>query len=79
MLAGVENFYYKQINHDKSLIFKYGRIQRKIPSWLLCGSHGACLGCMLPGVQVTTGYWAGNFFCSYSSFLSDSEDCDSLL
>ena len=43
------------LNHKKSLMFKYGRMQRKIPSRLLCGSHGAYLDCMLPGVQVTTG------------------------
>ena len=36
---------------------------------------GACLDCMLPGVQVTTGL--GFFQCL--SQLCDSEDCDSLL
>ena len=41
--------------------------------WLVCGSHGACLDCMLPGVQVTAGL--GFFLCS--SHLSDSKDIDS--
>ena len=36
-------------------MFKYGRIQKKIPPRLLCDSHGACLDCMLPKVQVTAG------------------------
>ena len=35
---------------------------------------GACLDCMLPGVQVT----AGLGFFLRSSHLCDSEDCDSL-
>ena len=50
-------------NHKKSLMFKYiyGRMQKKIPSWLVCSSHGACLDCILLGVQVTT--WLG-FLCS---------------
>ena len=43
------------IIHKKSLMFKYGRMQKKIPSRLVCGSSGACLDCMLPGVQGTTG------------------------
>ena len=30
------------LNHEKSLMFKYGRTQRKIPSRLVCGSHGTC-------------------------------------
>ena len=34
---------------------KYGRMQRKIPSWLVCGSHGMVLDCTLLGVQVTVG------------------------
>ena len=29
---------------------KYGRTQRKVPHWLVCVSHGACLHSMLPGV-----------------------------
>ena len=36
-------------------MFKYGRMQKKISSWLVCDSHGACLDSMLPGVQVTIG------------------------
>ena len=48
-------------------------MQRKIPSWLVCGSHGACLDCMLPGVQVTA-----SLGFLHSSRLSDSEDSDSL-
>ena len=27
-------------NNNKSLIFKYGRMQKKTVSWLACGSHG---------------------------------------
>ena len=34
---------------------KYGRMQKKISPQLVCGFHGACLDCMLPGVQVTAG------------------------
>ena len=56
-------------------MFKYGRTQKKIPPWLVCSSRGACLDCMLPGVQVTTVLVL--FLCS--SHLSDSEDSDSLL
>ena len=56
-------------------MFKYGRMQKKIPPQLVCGSHGACLDSMLPGVQVT----AGLGFFLRSSRLSDSEDSDSLL
>ena len=43
------------IIHKKSLMFKYGRMQKKIPSRLMCGSRGLCLDYMLPGVQVTAG------------------------
>ena len=42
-------------NHEKSLMFKYGRMQKKIPSWLMCGSRGTCLGYTLLGVQITAG------------------------
>ena len=54
-------------------MFKYGRMQKKIPPWLVCGSHGACLVNMLPGVQVT------DFFSVFSSFsyVISSEDSDS--
>ena len=30
-------------NHEKSLVLKYGRMQRKIPSQLVCGFRGTCL------------------------------------
>ena len=53
-------------------MFKYGRMQKNIPPYLVCGSHGACLDSMLPGVQVN----AGLGFFQHSSHLSDS---DSLL
>ena len=56
-------------------MFKYGRTQKKAPPQLVCGSCGACLDCVLPGVQVTAGL--GFFLCS--SRLSDSKDSDSLL
>ena len=70
--SGIVYWITKTFNHEKSLMFKYGRMQKKI---LVCGSHGACLDCMLPGVQVTAGL--GFFLCS--SHLCDNEDCDSLL
>ena len=41
----------------------------------VCGSHGACLDSMLPGVQVT----AGLGFFLRSGCLGDSKDSDSLL
>ena len=41
-------------------MLKCGRMQNKILSNLVCSSHGACLDCMLPGAQVTTGLG----FCS---------------
>ena len=56
-------------------MFKYGRMQKKVPSWLVCGSHAACLDCMLLGVRVT----ARLEFFLCSSCLVDSEDSDSLL
>ena len=37
------------------MLIKYGRMQKRIPSHLVCGSCGVCLDCALPGVQVTTG------------------------
>ena len=55
-------------------------MQRKIPSQFVCGSHGACLECvlrllLLPGAQVTAG---PRFFSTFKSFKSmNSEDCDS--
>ena len=54
------------LNRKKSLIFKYGRIQKRIPPQLVCGFHGACLDCMLPGVQVTAGL---GFFSVFKSFI----------
>ena len=59
-------------------MIKYGRMQREIPSELVCGSCGACLDCMLPGVQVTAGL---GFFSAFRSFKlsEESEDSDSLL
>ena len=42
--------------YEKSLMFKYGRMQRKIPPWLVCGSHGACLDSMGSSHR-----WAGIF------------------
>ena len=48
-------------------MFKYGRMQRKIPSQLVCGSCGTCLDSTLLGVQVTTGL---GFFSAFKSFSS---------
>ena len=48
----IYNFY--RFKHEKSLMFKYGRMQRKIPSQLVRGFHSVSLECMLLGVQVTT-------------------------
>ena len=58
-------------------MFKYGRMKKEILFWLVCGAHGACLDCLLPGVEVTAGL--GFFFCVQVIYLCDSEDCDSLL
>ena len=69
-LCGIVYWITKTFNHEKSLMFKYGRMQKKISLWLVCGSHGACLDCMLPGVQVT----AGLRFFLCSSHLCDNED-----
>ena len=57
-------------------LFKYGRMHKKVLSHLVCSSHGACLVCMLPEVQVTAGLPWGFLLCS--SHLCDSEDCDSV-
>ena len=54
---------------------KYGKTQKKIPPGLVCGSRGACLDSVLPGVQVTARL--GFFLCS--GCLGDSDDSDSLL
>ena len=56
----------KTFNYKKSLMLKYCRMQRMISSRLLCGSQGACLDCMLPGVQVNTGL---GFFSVFKSFM----------
>ena len=61
---------------SKSLMFKYGRMQKETPSWLVCGSRAlvTCLHCTLPGVQVT----AGLGFSAFTNHLSDNENSDSL-
>ena len=55
---------WKELNpsliHEISLLSKYGRMQIEIPSQFVCGSRGACLDCVFPGVQSTTGL---EFFC----------------
>ena len=44
-------------NHERSLMcIKVVECRRKLPSRLVCGSHGACLDCMLPGFNHR---WAG--------------------
>ena len=53
----------------------YQTSAEKTLSWLVCGFHGACLDSMLPGVHVT----AALEFLLHSSYLSDSEDSDSLV
>ena len=54
-------------------MFKYGRIQKKIASQLVCGSCDTCLNLMLPRARVTNGL---GFFL-HSSCLFDNEDSDS--
>ena len=54
-------------------MFKYGRMQKKIPPRLVCGSRGACLDSMLPRVQIT----ARLGFFIRSSRLSVNDDSDS--
>ena len=51
-------------------MFRYGRMQKKIPLRLVCGSRGACLVNMLPGVQVTTGLGFFTVFSSFSQVIS---------
>ena len=53
------------VGTKKSLMIKYGRMQKEIPSRLVRGSFGMCLDCMLLGVQVTTGL---GFFTVFRSF-----------
>ena len=65
-------------HHKKSLMFKYSRMQRKIPSQLVCGSCGMCLDSTLLGVQVTT-VWDFFLCSSYIVHSEDNEDSDSLL
>ena len=55
---------------SKPLMFKYGKMQKVIPSQLVCGSCGMCLDCTLPGVQVTAGL---GLFCA-QNHLSDCGD-----
>ena len=50
----------------KSLMFRYGRTQRKIPSQLVCGSCGTCADHTLPMVQVTAGLGYFYVFRSFS-------------
>ena len=52
-------------------MFKYSRMQKKIPSRLVCGSRGAYLVNMFPGVQVTAGLGL------FSQVIISSEDSDS--
>ena len=52
-------------NHEKLPMVKYSRMQRKVPSRLVCGSYGTYLDCMLLRVQVTTGL---GFFSVFRSF-----------
>ena len=51
-------------------------MQKKIPPWLVCGSRGACLVNMLPGVQVTAGLEFFSVFSSFSEVII-SKDSDS--
>ena len=46
-------------------MIKYSRMQKEIPSRLVCGSRSTCLDCMLLGVQVTA---ALGFFSAFRSF-----------
>lgn len=48
--------------------------RQKISSQFVCGFSGACLDCMVSGVQATTELEV--FMCSW--YLGDSEDYDSL-
>ena len=56
-------------SYNLIIYIPYRRMQRKVPSRLVCGSCSACLDSMLPGV------WLGFFL--YSSRLSVSDDSDS--
>ena len=47
-------------SHEELLLLKYGSMQVKIPSQFVCGSHDACLHCVLPG---SSHCWAGILFC----------------
>ena len=57
-------------------MFKYSGTQKKIPPRLVCGSCGACLVNMLPGVQVIAGLGFYSVFGSFSEVIS-SEESDS--
>ena len=48
----------------------------KIPSRLVCGSHGAWLDCMLLKIQITSQL---GLVSVYKLFMCYSEDSDSLL
>ena len=58
--------HYRPRPNEKSLMFKYGRMQKEISSQLVCGSHGACLDYMLPRVQVIA---RRGFFSVFKSFM----------
>ena len=45
-------------DHEKSLMFKYSKMQRKIPSRLVCGFRGTCLDCTSWG---SSHRWVGVF------------------
>ena len=64
------------ITYSMSLMIKYSKMEKEIPSRLVFGSHVAFLDCTLPGVQVTAGL---RFFSAFRSFDYVSEDSDSLL
>ena len=58
-------------------MFKYGRMQERIPSRLVCGFCAMCLDCTLPEVEVTAGL--GFFLRSCHLSVIVHEDSDSLL
>ena len=37
-------------------MLKYGRIQKKIPTRLVCGYQDTCLDCMFPGFKSPLGW-----------------------
>ena len=54
-------------------MLRYGRTQKRVSFWLVCGVQGVYLDFMLPMVEVTAGL---RIFLHLSHFC-DSEDCDS--